>query len=454
MRRNSAWLTALLALLLAAPAGAQVFQSAPRIELRDNGATLGWIRAFNCVPAGICTFADSVGTITITGGGAPTDAQYWVGAAHAGLSAEHNLGALATGLVLNTAGTPSAYGGTSCTNQVLTALTASGAGTCVTLTSAYTSGNFPATAHNLLSSTHGDTTAASVVRGDILRGNSTPAWSRLALGGNNLYLKSNATDLVYSTLAAGGVGSCTNQAVTALNADTAPTCSTITSAFTDSTLVPSTRTISTTAPLSGGGDLSANRTITTSMSTARLLGRTTAGTGVAEEISVSAPLTFSALALGFDQTAALGNNARVAVRKNSGAVVGTRRQVNLIEGANVTLTVTDDAGSEEVDVTIAAAGGGGGGGNFVEVEVNFGTSGDTNAATVVTGQTWVASNSKIVCAPTAFSTADRADGAEDASIEQLTCVPHTRVVATGFTVSAHVANGNARGRFLCHCAGA
>jgi len=39
--------------------------------------------------------------------GAPSDARYWVGAAHAGLSAEHNLGALATGLVINTAGVPS-----------------------------------------------------------------------------------------------------------------------------------------------------------------------------------------------------------------------------------------------------------------------------------------------------------------------------------------------------------
>lgn len=39
--------------------------------------------------------------------GAPSDARYWVGAASASLSAEHNLGALATGLVKNTAGTPS-----------------------------------------------------------------------------------------------------------------------------------------------------------------------------------------------------------------------------------------------------------------------------------------------------------------------------------------------------------
>ena len=50
-------------------------------------------------------------------------------------------------------------------------------------------------------------------------------------------------------------------------------------------------------------------------------------------------------------------NTRVAVRKNSGANVGTRRRINLIEGSNVTLTVADDAVNEEVDVTIAASGG-------------------------------------------------------------------------------------------------
>lgn len=52
----------------------------------------------------------------------------------------------------------------------------------------------------------------------------------------------------------------------------------------------------------------------------------------------------------------LGN---VKVRKNSGALIGTRRQINLIEGANVTLTVTDDNTSDEVDVTIASAAAGG-----------------------------------------------------------------------------------------------
>jgi len=57
----------------------------------------------------------------------------------------------------------------------------------------------------------------------------------------------------------------------------------------------------------------------------------------------------------------LDATARVSVSKNSGAIVGTRRELNLIEGANITLTIADDAVNEEVDITIAAAGGGGGG---------------------------------------------------------------------------------------------
>lgn len=57
-------------------------------------------------------------------------------------------------------------------------------------------------------------------------------------------------------------------------------------------------------------------------------------------------------------TGSMDGNARVAVEKN-GTVVGTRRAINFIEGSNITLTVADDSGSEEVDVTIASSGGGG-----------------------------------------------------------------------------------------------
>ncbi|HBY60990.1 MAG TPA: hypothetical protein DEH78_14300 [Solibacterales bacterium] len=50
----------------------------------------------------------------------------------------------------------------------------------------------------------------------------------------------------------------------------------------------------------------------------------------------------------------IDNNARVAVRKNTGgADVGERRRLNFIEGSNITLTISDDGASEEVDIQIA-----------------------------------------------------------------------------------------------------
>lgn len=51
--------------------------------------------------------------------------------------------------------------------------------------------------------------------------------------------------------------------------------------------------------------------------------------------------------------------ARVTVRKNTGADVGSRRRLNFIEGANITLTIADDAVGEEVDITITGPAGGG-----------------------------------------------------------------------------------------------
>jgi hypothetical protein len=55
------------------------------------------------------------------------------------------------------------------------------------------------------------------------------------------------------------------------------------------------------------------------------------------------------------------NWAGVKVRKNTTGSTYTRRRINFIEGSNVTLTLADDAGNDEVDVTIASSGGGGSG---------------------------------------------------------------------------------------------
>lgn len=49
---------------------------------------------------------------------------------------------------------------------------------------------------------------------------------------------------------------------------------------------------------------------------------------------------------------------KIEVTKNSGAVVGTRKQLNFVEGSNVTLTITDDGVNDQVDITVAATGGG------------------------------------------------------------------------------------------------
>lgn len=83
------------------------------------------------------------------GSGAPTDATYWTGSANGTLSAEVNLGALGTGLVINTAGTPSIYAGQTCTNQVVRVLGASGAATCVTITSAFVDSSIALTGGHL-----------------------------------------------------------------------------------------------------------------------------------------------------------------------------------------------------------------------------------------------------------------------------------------------------------------
>ena len=104
-------------------------------------------------------------------------------------------------------------------------------------------------------------------------------------------------------------------------------------------------------------------------------------------LAVGSPITLAIGAPGgnalidFDETVTLGNNARVAVAKNSGATVGTRRRLNLIEGANIALTIADDAGAEEVDITIATTGVAGVGAAYVTI----GNDGSLTAERALTG---------------------------------------------------------------------
>lgn len=114
------------------------------VDMRQNGTAIGRARYVNCTTNMTCWVDGGVGFVTSTGGGgggAPTTAQYWVGAADGTLSAEKDLSALATGLVVNTAGTPSAYAGSTCSaNQYATQTSASGALTCSQVATSQLSG--------------------------------------------------------------------------------------------------------------------------------------------------------------------------------------------------------------------------------------------------------------------------------------------------------------------------
>jgi hypothetical protein len=109
-----------------------------QVQLHDEGVPVGSVTRINCSGSGItCARSGNTGIISVSGGGlgggAPTDVGYWTSASSVDLSAEKNLGALGTGLVLNTLGTPSAYAGTGCTNQFPRSLSASGAATCASV---------------------------------------------------------------------------------------------------------------------------------------------------------------------------------------------------------------------------------------------------------------------------------------------------------------------------------
>jgi hypothetical protein len=92
------------------------------LKVSDCAGTLRDLKVRDLTISGTC--------VGCGGGGAPVDAQYWVGAANGTLTAEKNLSGF-TGLVLNTAGTPSVYAGTDCLNgEILRSLDGSGVATC------------------------------------------------------------------------------------------------------------------------------------------------------------------------------------------------------------------------------------------------------------------------------------------------------------------------------------
>lgn len=96
-----------------------------QVYISDSTSDGTWRSIPNCLDTGgqhlnytAASNTLSCGTSGGAGGGAPADATYWVSSANGTLSNEVDLGALTTGLVLNTVaagvGTPSAFGGDTC----------------------------------------------------------------------------------------------------------------------------------------------------------------------------------------------------------------------------------------------------------------------------------------------------------------------------------------------------
>ena len=258
---------------------AQTF-SGSSLEIRDEGVTQGRVQVLDVVGAGgSASVAGRVGTISLTGGGgggAPTGYAYWGSGTDATLSAEVNLAALSTGLLINTAGTPSAYTGSTCTNQVVRLLSASGVATCQTITSAYVDSSIAVSARQILTSSPltggGDLTAdrtisfASQLTNLVLaspNGSSgVPTFRSLVDADipNNITIDLAAAA---SALAADPTDCGANQFASSIVANGNLGCT-----------QPSFTNLS--------GSLALSQT---SMTTARLLGRITAGTGVAEELT-------------------------------------------------------------------------------------------------------------------------------------------------------------------------
>lgn len=192
---------------------------------------------------GLCLLTDSAETVGLRwgscsggAGGAPTDALYWVGAAHGGLSAEQNLGALSTGLIINTAGVPSAYAGATCTNQFPRVISASGAATCASVSlSADTTGTLTeakgGTGAGALTCSAGQ---ALTSNGTLYACTSTLTASDVVCSGtcvSDAEILAVATTKLTGTITDAqlannysGVGTCSQKFVRVLNDNSAPTC--------------------------------------------------------------------------------------------------------------------------------------------------------------------------------------------------------------------------------------
>lgn len=192
-------------------------------------------------------------------------------------------------------------------------------------------------AHELLNNAyHVDTETGTPVRGDLITGQgASPKFARLGIGASGTVLKSDGTDIAWSTDAHALLSS-RHGDVTAASPTRGDL---ITAQGASPTWSRLAKSATATHVLKAGASEPA-------------WGRVAFG-----ELSDSLVSGQHGSLSDGDHTGDLSGNARVKV-KQAGSVVGIRRGINFIQGSNITLTVADDDANEEVDVTIAATSGG------------------------------------------------------------------------------------------------
>ncbi len=145
--------------------------------------------------------------------------------------------------------------------------------------------NIPSTfepaAHNLLSTSHGDVLADSVAKGDLLVGNATPKWSRLAVGAEGYVLTSQADGTIaWQAIPAGGAA---HDITGASHTTSGRTAGQVLQATGATTFDWSTKTLTLTEDLVVEADSWVNQDLTTDSTTTRF-GRVGAGIAPSFEI--------------------------------------------------------------------------------------------------------------------------------------------------------------------------
>jgi hypothetical protein len=248
--------------------------------------------------------------------------------------------------------------------------------------------------------------------------------------------------------------------------------------------VPTTRTISTTAPLTGGGDLSANRTLAVSNATTAAVGvvelatdgesaanvvvqgndarlsnartptahKTSHQDGGADELSVaglSGLLADGQTPLAHAASHRTGGSD--SIKLDDLAAPDDNTDLNASTSAHGLLRKLDGntANFLRGDGAWAAPPAGSGGGNFVEVALAL--DGQLIYTTTVTGQAWVTSTSKIVCS--LFAVANGGTTEEMVMASGVNVGVKARVDGVGFDVWAYNPHGFS-GTITVHCVGA